>query len=155
MKLAFDQIKKITLGAVRIEQHSEGIHFYRFTKEQEEYYAATEYATPPKHLATAGIRLLFRTDSRSLKLKVEVIAASSATHGILLRPYSPFRQRHNARCIKAGGGVALDPNSERQTDSELHGFVQEDAASVQATGQFLLLRNRTRRGQTDGERLEP
>lgn len=77
MKIAFNQIKEIAFGAVRIEQHPDGIHFYRFTKEQEAYYAATDYAVPPKHLATAGVRLGFQTDSRSLKLKVWVCAASS------------------------------------------------------------------------------
>ncbi len=38
MKLNLSQIKDITLGAVRIEEIDNRIHFYRFTKAQEELY---------------------------------------------------------------------------------------------------------------------
>ena len=34
MKLDLDQIKAITAGAVRVQEEQDGIHFYRFTKEQ-------------------------------------------------------------------------------------------------------------------------
>ena len=38
MKLNFSQIKDVTLGAVRMEEMEDGIHFLRFTAEQEALY---------------------------------------------------------------------------------------------------------------------
>ena len=77
MSMSFEQIRECAQGAARVVQEPDGIHFYRFTEEQKAYYATTQFANPPKHLATAGVRLVFRTNSRQLGLAVSVSAGSS------------------------------------------------------------------------------
>ena len=54
MKLDLSQIKEITLGAVRIEEADNAVHFYRFTKHQQELYKARSsdfYKKPLPHPA--------------------------------------------------------------------------------------------------------
>jgi lysophospholipase L1-like esterase len=68
MKLNLEQIKTITQGAVRISEDSEGIHFYRFTKEQEELYREADAGHYLRTFATAGIKFVFKTDSKKLFL---------------------------------------------------------------------------------------
>ena len=75
MILTYEQIKAITVGAVRMEQHEDGIQFHRFTGEQERIYEGSQYH--PKHYATAGVRLCFQTNSTALYLKVKVSQGSS------------------------------------------------------------------------------
>lgn len=71
MKLEFEKIKEITTGAVRIICEEDGeIGFYRFTKEQEELYKNTNDIFYAKSFSTAGVKLLFRTDSKNLILKI-------------------------------------------------------------------------------------
>lgn len=74
MNLDYGQIVTITTGAVSVEQCSDGIKFHRFTKEQEAYYVGMQFH--PKENATAGVRLCFRTDSKTLALKVKVSQGS-------------------------------------------------------------------------------
>lgn len=81
MKIDLNKIKEITKGAVRITEENNGVHFYRFTKEQEEMYK--EFSD--KHLAdfykksfaTAGVKLLFKTNSKTLNLKGHLFSGSS------------------------------------------------------------------------------
>ena len=85
MKLSFEQIQKITKGAARIERDEGKIKFYRFTEEQEKLYLEDKLYSEPdkafykKTFATAGIRLEFKTNSKTLSLKVDVSPASSRT----------------------------------------------------------------------------
>ena len=71
MYLDFETVQKITTGAVRIEQEKDGIHFYRFTKEQEALYKNRKFGFRfyEKSLQNAGIKLMFKTDSETLFLK--------------------------------------------------------------------------------------
>ena len=77
MKLTLNQIREITKGAVRIEEENGEIRFYRFTKEQEELYKVTNEDFYIKTFATAGVKLCFKTDTKSLYLKVNTQKASS------------------------------------------------------------------------------
>ena len=81
MKLNLAQIQSIAKGAVRIEEQSGVVHFFRFTKEQEKLYEArtTPSGKPlwDKTLATAGVRLEFTTNSATLSIEVEGHPASS------------------------------------------------------------------------------
>ena len=77
MKLSFNQIKDITLGAVRITQEEDGFHFYRFTAEQEEIYKARSDKFYKKTFSTSGIQLSFKTDSSSLFIKTVVFPCGS------------------------------------------------------------------------------
>lgn len=79
MLLTFDQIKRITVGALTIIQTAEGIRFYKCTQEQLNAYPAELARFVPRALATTGVRLDFHTDSRKLCLtfaersKVEIL----------------------------------------------------------------------------------
>ena len=73
MKLTMEQIRAITFGAVRVEEIDGCVHFFRFTEEQESYYQKQTYNKGfyGKTFSTAGIRLEFVTNSRTLSLKIE------------------------------------------------------------------------------------
>jgi len=77
MKLTLKDIQKITLGAERVEETDGVIRFYRFTKEQEELYKEYNPDFSYQISATAGIRLSFVTDSRTLSLKGDLFRASA------------------------------------------------------------------------------
>lgn len=77
MKLSADQIRSISMGAVRVKETENGVRLLRFTKEQEELYRATKTDFYIKTFASAGVRLAFETDSPSLFLKVNVTPGSS------------------------------------------------------------------------------
>ena len=80
MKLSLEQIKTITLGAVRIEETEQGIEFFRFTKEQEELYKKRSADYYTKSFSTSGIRLSFTTNSKTLTLKTTVSGGSSRNY---------------------------------------------------------------------------
>lgn len=77
MKLGFEQIKQITSGAVRFSEDKNGVYFYRFTKEQEQLYKERNQDFYRKTFATAGVKLIFKTNSKNLFLKATVDQASS------------------------------------------------------------------------------
>lgn len=77
MKLNSDKIKEISSGAVRVEEENGKIGLYRFTKEQEELYKVTNQDFYEKTFCTSGIKLLFRTDSKKLFLKLTISKGSS------------------------------------------------------------------------------
>lgn len=68
MKLTAEQIRECSKGAVRIEEDGGYIKFNRFTKEQEDLYKNNRLYI--RTFATAGIKLLFKTDSENIRMKV-------------------------------------------------------------------------------------
>ena len=70
MKLTFDQLRGMITGAVRFWEEDGLLRMSRFTEEQDKLYETVSEAFHMKALASAGMRLMFRTDSRSLTLKV-------------------------------------------------------------------------------------
>lgn len=79
MKLSFEQIKKFTKGAVRVEDFGDYINFFRFTKEQEDFYEGYNDAFYKKSFATAGVRLAFVTDSEILNIKGAISSVFAST----------------------------------------------------------------------------
>ena len=77
MNLTIDQIRSVAIGAARVEELENGIHLYRFTKEQEDLYRERNADFYNKTFSTAGIRMEFVTNSTSLSMEVEVSSASS------------------------------------------------------------------------------
>ena len=92
MKLNFEQIRNICLGAVRFVETDSGICPCRFTEEQEEIYRKASADFHKKTFAGAGIKLYFETDSCSLFLKVNVAPGSS-------RQYFSFDIMVNGRSV--------------------------------------------------------
>lgn len=79
MKLDITQLKSITTGAVRIEQEEDGIHFYRFTQEQQALYAGVSADFLKKTHATSGVKFCFRTNSETFSMKWLAINGSGRT----------------------------------------------------------------------------
>ncbi len=77
MKLSFDQIKEITTGAVQVQEENAMLLLKRFTQAQEELYKATNQDFYNKTFSTAGIKFLFKTDSKTLFLKLKTMISSS------------------------------------------------------------------------------
>ena len=74
MKLNFDQIKSVTRGAVSIGNERGAYQFYRFNKEEMEYYANTQFKV--KSYATAGVEMEFSTDATELSLSGQMRVGS-------------------------------------------------------------------------------
>ena len=72
MKRSFAQIKEMTWGTARITEEEGCLCFYRCTKEQEELFKRRKDEFYQHSLGTAGIRLVFQTDSKNLTMKVKV-----------------------------------------------------------------------------------
>ncbi len=68
MKLKLSQIKEITTGAIRIDEVSNGIEFYRFSKEQDEFYQKRHPDLHQRSLPPSSVKMHFKTDSRTLSL---------------------------------------------------------------------------------------
>ena len=77
MTLSLEQIRSVTAGAVRIEEKDGRICFFRFTEEQQQLYFYHSEAFYKKCFCTAGIKLKFVTDSKSISLKVIIKSGSS------------------------------------------------------------------------------
>lgn len=77
MKLNYQQIKEILLGAVRIEEDNGLIKPHRFTEEQQEYYNKIREDFYLKTYTSAGMKIEFETDSKTLFL--DIIAGKPIT----------------------------------------------------------------------------
>ncbi len=77
MKLSSDKIKELIIGAARIEEENGCVKPYRFTKEQQQLYKVKREKHYKKTLSSSGIKLLFKTDSEKMFLKINTHQASS------------------------------------------------------------------------------
>lgn len=77
MKLAFDRIWELSRGAVRREILDGALCLRRFTPEEQLRYRARREESYLRGLATAGMRIVFETDSPSLTLGVRVLPSTS------------------------------------------------------------------------------
>ena len=75
MQLNFEQIKSVTQGAVYITKEDEKITFHRFSREEEDLYAKTQFRD--KIYSTAGVQMVFATDADSIYISVETAPATS------------------------------------------------------------------------------
>ena len=78
MNLTLEQIKSIAKGVSRVEERDGAIHLLRFTAEQEAVYATRDdKGFWKKSYATAGVRLEFITNSRTLSMETKISAGAS------------------------------------------------------------------------------
>ena len=68
MRLSFNEIQRITLGAHKIEEQEDGIHFYKCTEKQNKAWAAYSEVLGTRALTTTGVRLDFYTNSKKMVL---------------------------------------------------------------------------------------
>jgi len=120
MKLSLEQIRSVTRGAVRVEETEGAVHFYRFTKAQEEMYRQRDAMLHMKTFATAGVILEFDTDSRNLGLSVLAVRGSMRTycvHSILVNGQRIGQlvgeRREDQETIFLEGRFALGEGSKR------------------------------------------
>ena len=73
MKLSFEQIKKITLGAERVIEQDNLINFFRFSEQEEQLYSNLHPQFAYKTLHTAGVTMCFETDATSMKIDIDVV----------------------------------------------------------------------------------
>lgn len=64
MKLTTDRIRSITVGAIKVEELEDGVHFYRYTPRQTEAWFAQAERLGKRSLQTAAVRLDFETNSK-------------------------------------------------------------------------------------------
>ena len=67
MKLTYDQIRSVAVGAIRDEETSDGLRFYKATPRQIEAWSIIDKGQGKNAAGTAGIRLDFHTNSQHLK----------------------------------------------------------------------------------------
>lgn len=77
MKLTYEQIKNITLGAAYVENVNGKTVFHRFTREQESLYKSVLEKFYNKTFANSCITLEFKTNSSSLFIKTELTPRTS------------------------------------------------------------------------------
>jgi len=77
MKLTFEQIKPVIRGAVRFTETDGMLLPCRFTEAQENAYKEYSEDFYKKTFASAGIRLEMKTSSKSIRMEVELVPASS------------------------------------------------------------------------------
>ncbi len=75
MKLSLEQIKSITQGALDVRKEADGIRFYRFNKEEMEFYKPLP--TYEKVFAASGVQLEFETDAVAMNFAAIVTPAST------------------------------------------------------------------------------
>ena len=80
MVLNFEQIRAVTRGSVYTEEKDGWVRFHRFTEGQERIYAALHPEFIGKTTASAGVRLAFYTDSKSLSFQFRLALSSSRTY---------------------------------------------------------------------------
>ena len=72
MKLSFDTIKSVTVGALSITERDDGVHFRKCTQKQLDAWLAFSKALCDNASATTGIRLDLHTNSRTFKFTAPV-----------------------------------------------------------------------------------
>lgn len=81
MILGFDTVEAITCGAKYVNMEADGIHFYRLNQRQKEYYINGFPGFYSKGKCCAGIKLHFKTNSRSLKLDLTLQKTTGRSYG--------------------------------------------------------------------------
>jgi hypothetical protein len=67
MNLTLEDIKSVAVGALRVWQEADGIHFSKCTEKQESAWDAEEPVLGERARATTGVRLDFHTDAKALR----------------------------------------------------------------------------------------
>jgi hypothetical protein len=99
MKLDFETIKKITLGAVQSVEKDGKLAFYRLTENQKEAFVREQENHVKKINATCGIRFDFTTDSEIFKLTFADVGSGSS------RTFYSFDVYENGEMIYSYFGV--------------------------------------------------
>ena len=97
MRLDLEQIKRITVGAVRIREDADGFHFSKLSERQEAVFCSLSENFKNGARATTGIRLEFYTDSSLVKYAT--LKNGVCQEEVLTFPSSSGEKRENKICI--------------------------------------------------------
>lgn len=86
-KLTFEEIVSVACGVAYATEEADGVFLHRFTPAQEQAYKETSAEFYMKTSASAGIRLVFETDTENLQLGVS-ISPGSKSKGFILDVYA-------------------------------------------------------------------
>ena len=78
MKLDINDLRELTLGAVKVENRRDSFQFYRFNEEEMAYYAPTNHIQ--KSYATAGIEICALTDAKAVYILGKLRPGSSRSY---------------------------------------------------------------------------
>lgn len=106
MKLNYEQIRSIVIGADHTTEENGLVSLFRFTEEQKAAYEQRSTDFYNKSFATAGIRLEFETDSPSLFLSFLITKKTSSRRFFAHDVYA------NGRFLGQLGGVLSESESE-------------------------------------------
>lgn len=67
MKLTYDQIRSVTVGALSIAEQQDGIHFFKCTQKQIDAWTSISETLGERAKTTTGVRLDFHTNSKELR----------------------------------------------------------------------------------------
>ena len=67
MRLSFDQIKSVTVGALSVKREDDGIHFYKCTEKQIDAWYRQREGLGNGARTTTGVRLDFITNSEKIQ----------------------------------------------------------------------------------------
>lgn len=77
MTLDLSKIQQITTGAVNITEENGVFCFHRFTPEQENLYFESDLKHYHRTRTTAGVKLVFKTDSKNLFIKINALSTGT------------------------------------------------------------------------------
>lgn len=97
MTLSYNEIKKITFGALRCEETDKGLKFFKCTKKQADAWYALKEVLGERAEKPTGVRIDFHTNSKSLSF------VGSGTFEVLIN--GNYRHRP---MLEDGGCVTLD-----------------------------------------------
>ena len=103
MKLTLEQMQSVTVGALRIEQGADGIHFHKCTAKQVAAWSALSEGLGSRAETTTGIRLDFCTDSATLA----VDTAGGDKFEVLINGLSRYRV-HAGEAREKGEALVFD-----------------------------------------------
>ena len=100
MKLTFEQIKEITVGAVSIWEEENGVHFGKCTKAQIEAWRIVEAGLVNNAIPTTGVRFDFHTNSSFVKVCFNSFGKYEVKiNGIFKKQYLFTRESENKEII--------------------------------------------------------
>ncbi|MCQ2385456.1 MAG: SGNH/GDSL hydrolase family protein [Clostridia bacterium] len=100
--LTREEVEAITQGAEEVREENGAFHFYRFTREQTEKYRECSTLVP-RTFATAGVKLVCRTDAAFLSLDYEMTLWASTN-----RRYAFFDIYANGKEIAHTGATEAE-----------------------------------------------
>lgn len=98
MKLNFETVKEITVGAIEVTEHADGVHFNRFTDKQVAAWTALGADLGERTGYSSGVHLDFHTNSKKLRFLADTCTMYDVcVNGLLRTSVNMHAQRKTGR----------------------------------------------------------